>query len=101
MFVFGLMGRSARSSCEGLGWGGNVHVWVLGARTQQDCDCALFMAVVGVWDVSSHIRFHQVWVRSVAMAGALGFNQRQMKTPSPDAPGLLCHGNMEIFLPAS
>lgn len=32
------------------------------------------------------------------MASALGFNQSQMMTPSPDAPGLLCHGNIPSCL---
>lgn len=32
------------------------------------------------------------------MASALGFNQRHTKTPRPDAPGLLCHGNIPSCL---
>lgn len=63
------MGQAVRGSWESLEWEGNTGVWILGSSTEQDCACALQLP--GGLGVFQHIRFHWVWVLSVASAVCL------------------------------
>jgi len=76
-----------------------VNFWILRTCLSQDCDYALFAAVLPEEEVMGYIQPHQASLNSsVEMASALGFKHSKMETASPDAPGLLCHGNISSCL---